>query len=354
MENTLTVLIKLEPTKEQVKLLDEASEEYIKVVNTLVSEMVETKSSTKKTSKNIIANLNSSVKNQAIRDSKSVFQKVKKSKYTIVPILKKPVCMWNNQNYSVDENTISMPLMINGKSKKISFKAIIDDRAKELLKYTLGILRITKKNKKYMAQISVTIESMENTNTNVMGVDLGLKVPAVAYSSNGKVKFFGNGRENKFIRRKFKSKKRKLGKLKKLNAIKKLKNKEQRIMNDKDHKISKQIINFAKENNVSVIKLEKLTNIRNTARTSRKNEKNLHTWPFYRLSMYIEYKANLEGILVEYVNPQYTSQTCPNCNTRNKAKDRKYTCTCGYTKHRDLVGAINIARTVIDGNSLSA
>lgn len=62
MKNTLTVLIKLYPTKEQEHLLDNASEEYIRVVNTLVSEMVTTKSTTKKTSKNIVAYLNSSVK----------------------------------------------------------------------------------------------------------------------------------------------------------------------------------------------------------------------------------------------------------------------------------------------------
>ena len=350
----LTVKIKLVPTKEQEYMLSNASKEYIRVVNSLVSEMVEAKENTKKTSKDIAACLNSSVKNQAIRDSKSVFQKVKKSKYEIIPVLKKPVCIWNNQNYSVGENTIALPLMVDGKSKRVSIKANINDRAKDLLKSTLGSLRITRKNKKYMAQISVTMPSVENTNTNIMGIDIGLKVPAVAYSSNGKVKFFGNGREHKYIRRKFKSKKRKLGKLKKLNAIKKLSDKEQRIMNDKDHKISRQIVNEAIKNNVSVIRLEKLTNIRNSARTSRKNEKNLHAWSFYRLAKYIEYKARLEGIKVEYVNPMYTSQLCPDCGTQNKAKDRRYTCKCGCEKHRDIVGAINIARTMVDGSSLSA
>lgn len=168
------------------------------------------------------------------------------------------------------------------------------------------------------------------------------------------MKFFGNGRENKYIKRKFKSKKRKLGKAKKVNSIKNIADKEQRIMKDKDHKISREIVDFAKKNNVSIIKLEKLTNIRNTTRKSRKNEYNLHTWSFYLLAMYIEYKSNIEGIQVEYVNPQYTSQICPNCNTKNKAKDRTYSCKCGYIKHRDLVGAINIARTMMDGNSLSA
>lgn len=44
-------------------------------------------------------------------------------------------------------------------------------------------------------------------------------------------------------------------------------------MQDKDHKISREIIDFAIDNHISVIRLEQLTNIRQTARTSRKNEK---------------------------------------------------------------------------------
>ena len=62
------------------------------------------------------------------------------------------------------------------------------------------------------------------------------------------------------------------------------------------------MFNFAKENNVSVIRVEQLSGIRQTARTSRKNEKNLHTWSFYRLAQFIEYKAILEGIQWDKIN----------------------------------------------------
>ncbi|ERI07877.1 RNA-guided endonuclease TnpB family protein [Aneurinibacillus aneurinilyticus] len=358
MSQTITVKIKLLSTKEQASILKNMSKEYISTINSLVSEMVAEKKSTKKTTKDVPANLPSAVKNQVIKDAKSVFQKAKKSKYTAVSVLKKPVCIWNNQNYSFDFTHISMPIMIDGKTTKTPIRALLvdkDNRNFDLLKHKLGTLRITQKSGKWIAQISVTIPTVERTGLKVMGVDLGLKVPAVAVTGDDKVRFFGNGRQNKYVRRMFKSKRKKLGKLKKLNAIRNLDDKEQRWMKDQDHKISRAIVDFAKENKISVIRLEQLANIRQTARTSRKNEKNLHTWSFYRLSQFIEYKANLVGIKVEYVNPAYTSQTCPKCSARNKAQDRKYKCECGFEKHRDLVGAMNIRYApVIDGNSQSA
>ncbi|MFB6363656.1 zinc ribbon domain-containing protein [Paenibacillus elgii] len=81
----------------------------------------------------------------------------------------------------------------------------------------------------------------------------------------------------------------------------------------------------------------------------------MHNWTFHQLQTFIAYKAALAGINTIEVNPAYTSQTCPNCEKRNKAMDRTYECSCGYRAHRDRVGAINILRQpVIDGNSLSA
>lgn len=357
VSQVITVNVKLYPDKYQSKLLSTSSTEYIKVINNLVSDMVENRETTKKTSAHVSVPLNSSVKNQAIKDAKSIFnKKVKKSNYKKVPILKKPVIVWNNQNYKFYKGAISVPFIINGKSKRLRIKADLDNsRTNELLMNKLGTLRVTKKSNKWIAQIAVTIPTTKSNGTKVMGIDLGLKVPAVAVTEEGKTKFLGNGRENKYIKRKFRAKRKSLGKAKKLEAIKTLNNKEQRWMTDKDHKTSRQIIEFAKINNVSVIRLEKLANIRNSARKSRKNEKNLHTWSFYRLAKFIEYKAKLAGILVEYVNPKYTSQICPNCSVKNKVRDRNYRCSCGYHTHRDRVGAINIINApVIDGYSLSA
>ncbi|MED1788988.1 transposase [Brevibacillus laterosporus] len=238
-----------------------------------------------------------SVKNQAIKDAKSVFQKVKKSKYAMIPILKKPVCVWINQNYSFDFTQIHLPLMIDGKAKKVPVRALLVDkhnRNLDLLKHKLGTLRVTQKANKWMVQISVTIPTSEKTGTKIMGVDVGLKVPAVAVTDDGSTRFFGNGRQNKYVRRRFKSNRKKLGKQKKWNAICNLDNKEQRYMKDQDHKVSRAIVQFAVDHNVSVIRLEQLTNIRQTTRTSRKNEKNL----------------KIHGHFIVYPNSLRTKQIC--------------------------------------------
>lgn len=358
MAQTITVKIKLLPTKEQDLILTEMSKVYISTINALVDEMTEEEKTTKKTSKNVDVPLPSAVKNQAITDAKNVFKKARKTKFNKIPVLKNPVCVWNNQNYSFNYTHISMPIMIDGKVIKTPIRALLADknnRNLDLLKHKLGTLRITKKSNKWMAQISITIPTIQKTGVKIMGIDLGLKVPAVAVTEDEKVRFFGNGRQNKFKKRRFRSVRKALGKKKKISAIHHLNDKEQRWMKDQDHKVSRSIINFAKGNKISVIRLEQLANIRQTTRTSRKNEKNLHSWSFYRLSLFIEYKANLEGIKVEYVNPAYTSQMCPNCSKKNKAQDRKYKCRCGFEKHRDLVGAMNIRYApVIDDKSQSA
>ena len=341
-------------------------QEYIKTANYVVSDYV-AGNTVKHTSKTVSADLPSALKNQVIQDAKSIFKKHTKNlkvnaekepdkqKEIKVPILKKPVAIWNNQNYSIKFGYIAFPVWLNGKSTRIMVKTETTGYQVNLLINKLGTLRITEKSGKFMAQIAVNVVPMQTTGTDSMGIDLGLKIPAVAITEKGKTIFCGNGRKNKYTKRKHRSLRRKLGKLKKQVAINKLNNREQRWMQDQDHKVSRQLVNFAKSNNISTIRLEKLSGIRQTARTSRKNEKNLHTWSFYRLAQFIEYKAVLEGIKVEYVDPRYTSQTCPACGTRNKANDRKYKCACGFKGHRDIIGAKNIiSAPVIDGNSLSA
>ena len=75
------------------------------------------------------------------------------------------------------------------------------------------------------------------------------------------------------MKRKFRATRKKLGEAKKVYAIRKLNNKEQRYMTNQDHKVSRAIVDFAYENKVSTICLETLANIRQTTRTSVKTQR---------------------------------------------------------------------------------
>lgn len=363
----LSETVKLYPTKYQSELIRAAMSEYISTVNSLVSDAASGKSIARITTADVDAQLPSALRNQCIRDAKSIIRKYYKSCHSAVlknrslarktsniritapklPILRKPCCYINNQNFKVNGNNIEFPVIIGGRSKRIVVKTQISDKQKALFaSYKLGSMRIVLKGKSLVAQIVYDIdEPMSADAGNIMGVDLGIKCPAVSYCSDGSVKFYGNGRKNKYMRRHYKYLRWKLQKAKKPSAVLRLNNKEQRIMKDIDHKLSHDIIQTAIEHNVTVLKLEQLQNVRSATRTSRKNNHSLHTWSFYRLAQYIGYKAKLAGITVEYVNPAYTSQKCPLCGNVHHANDRSYTCTCGFHTHRDLLGARNICNS---------
>lgn len=351
-----TMQFKLLPTAKQEMFLRTTAAEYISLVNDIVEYALGQGTMPRLTSALVSAQLPSTLRGQAIQDARSIYTKCRKTH--IHHILRRPIIVWNNQNFKVEAGYISMPFLVDNRTQRLSIKAYIpQERLFLLVGRKLGTLRVSQKNGKWVAQIAVEQPCAAPVQSDViMGVDLGLKCPAVACTSTGKVKFSGNGRRNKYVRRKFRSRRKKLGKSKKLNAIRRAEDKEQRWMKDQDHKISREVVAFAIRNNVSEIRLEKLEGIRKRTRTSRKNEMNLHTWSFFRTAHYIEYKATMAGIKVVYVDPAYTSQRCPVCGALHKMKDRTYKCSdCGYKGHRDLVGAINILQSpVADGKSLSA
>ena len=363
----LSETVKVYPTEYQKNIITQTMTEYIDIVNSLVSDAVNGHSIAKTTTADVSANLPSALTNQCIRDAKSIVKKhykychkavlknrslVKRgstirTKSPNLPILQKPCCYINNQNYRLKDNCIEFPVMINGKSKRISVFVKLTDRQKALFSNAkFGTMRIVTKNHTLVAQIVYEVGEAElKSDGNVMGVDLGIKCPAVSYCSDGNIKFYGNGRKNKYMRRHYAYLRKKLQTSKKMKAVKRINDKEQRIMRDIDHKLSHDIVETAVAHNVKVIKLEQLKNIRSTTRKSRKNNHSLHTWSFYRLAQFIEYKAKLAGISVEYVNPAYTSQTCPICGNVHHANDRNYTCECGFHIHRDLLGAMNICNS---------
>jgi putative transposase len=343
-----TIPVRLYPTRDQAATLRAHCQEYISTINVLVqaldSDMLPEDASTK----DFTAALPSTVKNQALRDARSVWKR--SFAVGVVPVLRKPICQWNNQNWRIEGEALLIPVYQNGQVGQIAIRCSpMEPRGKP------GILRIKRKRGKWIADIAYTLATPEpSSERGVMGVDLGVKVPAVVHVLNYGTRFFGNGRQQRAKRRQFFARRKVLQRAGKARAMRKSQGKEARWMRDVNHKLSHAIITYARAQGVGIIRLEQLAGIRQrTARISRgarspmarKNNRLIASWTFRQLATFIAYKAERAGVALEWVDPAYTSQTCPACGHRNRATDRLYVCAeCGWTGHRDAVGAINTSR----------
>lgn len=125
--------------------------------------------------------------------------------------------------------------------------------------------------------------------------------------------------------------------------LKQLSGKESRWMKDVNHRVSKSIVDNCKPGDMIV--LEDLTHIRDRIRAARKQRQQLHSWSFYQLQIFIEYKANERGIPVVYIDPKYTSQRCSRCGEIGIRKNHIFCCPyCDHLNNADFNAAYNIQR----------
>ena len=116
------------------------------------------------------------------------------------------------------------------------------------------------------------------------------------------------------------------------------------------HKISKQIVENAKQNKSTIV-FENLKGIRKLYRRGNGQGNNyrrkLNGWQYYELQHQVEYKAAWEGVPVWFEDPKCTSKLCPVCGKRiqeDRQNRRKLWCNnCMKSMDRDVVASLNIA-----------
>jgi putative transposase len=146
------------------------------------------------------------------------------------------------------------------------------------------------------------------------------------------------------IHTKYKNIRRKLQAEGKYRKVKRMGDRESRIVKDLNHKISRALVDMAHRQNAALV-FEDLSGIRNTKKQHRSFRYSLHSWSFYQLQQFVEYKAKLLGIPVLYVDPAYTSQDCSRCGARGQRNGKQFKCPiCGHVNHADVNAAFNIAQ----------
>jgi putative transposase len=178
----------------------------------------------------------------------------------------------------------------------------------------------------------------------VLGVDLGIKYLAV--DSDGEIHSGEptNQTRNRldFLKARLQSKGTKSAK----RHLKKLSGRMARFSKDVNHHISKQIVTKAKDT-LRSIALEDIQGIRSRVTVRKAQRRSLHTWNFGSLRMFVAYKAKIAGVPVVFVDPRNTSRTCPSCghiSKANRPSRDEFRCeSCGFAGPADYIAAMNIA-----------
>ncbi len=179
----------------------------------------------------------------------------------------------------------------------------------------------------------------------VLGIDMG--IANIAVDSDGVIhqgKTVKNVRyRHRLLRQKLQSK----GTKSTRRRLKKLSGKERRFATWTNHNISKSIVATA-QGTKRAIAIEELGGIRDRVTVRTQQRATLHSWSFFQLRSFIEYKAKLAGVVVAAVDPRNTSRTCPCCGHIDKANRKsqsKFLCVdCGFSGLADYIAAVNISR----------
>lgn len=194
------------------------------------------------------------------------------------------------------------------------------------------------------AFISATVpENLPFEPQGYIGVDRNTTghIAVVANPATGKV--WKLGKSCQHIHQKYKNARKTLQRHGRYKEVKNIKHRESHIVRDQNHKIAKKIVNLAVQNACG-IKMEQLDGIRTNRKQAKSFRYSLHSWSFYQLQTFVEYKAKLNGVTVTYVDPAYTSQQCSRCGLIGNRNDKVFTCPhCGHVDHADSNAAFNIA-----------
>lgn len=347
--NILTVKCKIDPSEEQIEILDRTLVAFAQGCNFALDQGREAKTSSNirihHLSYHLIRKEFGLPANLAVRAIARA-SGILKVKSRINSIIKPSSIDLDQRIFSFHEKEEKVGITtIDG---RIKIPLILGEYQRNLLSGkcpTSAVLGKTRNGQWYInIQIKLPDPPLSSQEGGCLGVDMGIR--RIASTSDGKT---WDGEKLTKTRNKFQRTRESLQKAKaqrKTRSIsrllKRLSGRERRFQTHVNHEISRSLVDQALETK-RMIALEDLTGIRSGMKVCRKQRRTHHCWAFHQLRSLIAYKALLEGIEVFLVDPAYTSQTCSCCGERGQRKSLLFTCkTCG-TLDADINAAKNIA-----------
>ena len=246
------------------------------------------------------------------------------------------IITWNTKR-----QTVSI-WAING---RIKIPYLCGDRQKELLNFQQGETDLILIDNRFYLHTICNIDNPEPEDfKDVIGVDRGIKNIATLSTGDN---FASNHLLSVRCRyRNIRKRLQKKGTVSAKRLLVKRNRKETRFATHVNHVISKAIVAKAKDTKSSIA-LEDLKGIRGRTTVRKKQRATHHSWGFYQLAKFIEYKSMLVGVPVIYIDPRNTSRECFSCgyiDKFNRKTQSIFSCVrCGHTINADLNAAMVIS-----------
>ncbi|MBX0324833.1 transposase [Halomicroarcula sp. F13] len=360
MEVRRTVPVKLDVESADANLLHETIRQFLNAADYVVDvaqdgEWVETRKSVLhdetysaiRDRTDLHSNHVQSARDRAVDALKSVVAKWKRGEYASLPAFTTPFCEYNQRNATFydDHATLST---VDG---RVTVEYVFPDENRDtphsqyLLNddyETTGATLHEREGEFYLhirTKADVDVPDRPENGT-VLGVDLG--VENIAVTSTGT---FWSADEFTHWHREYEKRRGSLAQCGTRWAnenIQSVGRTETGRFEQLLHRVANEVVVEAVETGCSYIAFEQLTNIRKRLPHANWH----HLWAFRRLTGYVKYKAEVRGITVRFVNPQYTSQRCSTCgftHEDNRQTQESFCCQdCGYENHADYNAAKNI------------
>jgi IS605 OrfB family transposase len=227
-------------------------------------------------------------------------------------------------------------------SGRVKLATVLGERQKSLLlgrKPTAAVL-VKRRDGRYFLHVQLTGEVPDPIETaGTLGVDLGRR--RVAVDSDGDIyeaEEVNRARKHyPKVRRSAQAKGTRGSK----RFLKRLSGREKRRQRAINHKISRQIVDKAKESGRTIV-LEDLEGIRRRTVVRKGQRYVQQSWAFFQLRTFIAYKAQDAGVPVVFIDPAYTSQSCHVCGERGHRNGLVFSCA----NHGNFDADINAAQFI--------
>lgn len=263
--------------------------------------------------------------------------------------------------------SISKKMQEKYKVKSLNF--LIPRKLRKLVDFS-KIKMIKIKQEKEKIEMNIIYEKEENENigyTNIMAIDIGLNNIVACTNIENTKTLLVSGRvlksKNRYINERISHLQQINMKMKKgsktyknTKQIKKLYEYRKNYINTYMHKVSKMVIEYAKENKCGVIVIGEIKEIKQ----GMDYNKDFVQVPIQQVVEKIKYKAKLEGIKVKEISERYTSGisaideeeiTRENYNKKRRISRGIFVTEKGIKINADINGSLNILRKYIKRNS---